>query len=418
MVRLALGGICDRYTHGECTSEGRRGVAAAAGFRLAQSGTDAPTDVDLLWRFRSANYRTLGEAVVLNDVAHEVSASVRQLLPLDISASAGFSYVTSRSRSSQPRFSASAGRAFHRIFTNIFFDRGRSLDGRLETSVVAALSMRINGRSSVRAQYRSRTNERVVEFDRTSSNAVGEGSARTGYSNSHSGSSLQGTFDLTTNRGELGLRSGLTEVGTSGDRVIDTTLRGAFGIAFAGGKIAIGRPVYEGFAIVSRHRTLGRNRVTVPAGLGGRRNLASTDFLGPALLPLSRAYQAQKFDVAVHDLPVGYDAGSSRIAVLPGARSGIAVTIGSDAVNSVLGSLVYPDGEPVELASGMLRRFGDKDVVDQPFFTNRTGRFAAERLRPGTYAILIAGADTGAKIVIPEDANGLVRAGRIVVTRR
>jgi outer membrane usher protein FimD/PapC len=133
---------------------------------------------------------------------------------------------------------------------------------------------------------------------------------------------------------------------------------------------------------------------------------------------LSRAYQAQEFDVAVHDLPVGYDAGSSRIAIMPGARSGVAVTIGSDAVNSVLGSLAYADGDPISLASGVLRLIGARAKSERPFFTNRTGRFAAEKLRPGTYRIVIDGVDTGSVITIPENANGLVRAGRVLVERR
>jgi outer membrane usher protein len=337
---------------------------------------------------------------------------------MDIFASASVRYTTSRSRRDQPRFSASAGRSFGKLLANVFVDHGRTLNGRTETSAVAALSFRLNGRSSIRAQYRSRTNERVVEFDRTSYNAIGEWGARSGYSSSSRGSSFQGNLDLYTNRGELGVRSGIVEIAGSNDRIVDSTFRVAAGVAFAGGHVAVGRPVYDGFAIVSRHRTLGRNRVTVPAGFGGKRNIASTDFLGAALVPLSRAYQAQEFDVAVHDLPVGYDAGSSRIAIMPGARSGVAVTIGSDAVNSVLGSLAYADGDPISLASGVLRLIGARAKSERPFFTNRTGRFAAEKLRPGTYRIVIDGVDTGSVITIPENANGLVRAGRVLVERR
>lgn len=126
----------------------------------------------------------------------------------------------------------------------------------------------------------------------------------------------------------------------------------------------------------------------------------------------------QQLDVEVHDLPVGYDAGASRIAVLPGARSGFAITIGSDAVNSVLGTLGYADGEPVVLATGILRRIEEGGAYEQPFFTNRTGRFAAEKLKPGTYRIILADMDSGSTLTIPEDADGLVRLPLIKVARR
>ena len=396
---------------------GHTGLAAATGFRLAESDSGSGAGLDLLWRYRSASFRGLDESPLRNEVAHEFSLAARHRLPLDVMASASLSYVTSRTRLNERRFAVTANRSFGKLLANLFVERGRALDGRRSTAFVGSLSLRLNGRSSLRAQYRSRTGERIVEYDRTSFNAVGEWSARTGYSSSHRGNDLQGSVDLYTNRGEFGFRSGLSEIAATGDQQVSTTFRAAGAIAFANGQVAVGRPVYDGFAIVSRHRTLRRNRITVPAGFGAG-TLASTDFMGPALVPLSRAYQSQQLDVEVHDLPVGYNAGASRVAVFPGARSGVAITIGSDAVNSVLSTLGYADGEPVVLVAGILRRIEAGGAYEQPFFTNRMGRFAAEKLKPGTYRIILSGLDSGSTLTIPEDANGLVRLPSISVKRR
>jgi outer membrane usher protein FimD/PapC len=359
----------------------------------------------------------LDELDIRNDTGHELSASLRQSLPSNIYASAGASYAISRTRPDPLRYSLSIGRPFGKVLANLFMEKSRRLDGRAETSAVASLSIRFGSRSSIRAQYRSRTNEKLIEYERSIYNGVGEWGARTGFNSSSSGTSFQGNVDLYANRGELGLRTGVVE-SINGNQVIDSTLRGAFGLAFAGGEFAVGRPVYEGFAILKRHRSLRRNRVSVPAGMFSGGSLATTDLFGPALVPLTRGYQVQQFDVSVDELPVGYDAGASRFTVLTGARAGMALTVGSDAVNSVLGTLTYPDGEPVRLVAGVLRRRGSDTSSDVEFFTNRTGRFAAEKLRPGIYSIIVSKVDTGASLTIPEDADGLVQTGKITVERQ
>ncbi|PWE18616.1 hypothetical protein DDZ18_03155 [Marinicauda salina] len=187
-----------------------------------------------------------------------------------------------------------------------------------------------------------------------------------------------------------------------------------FGIGFADGAPTLGRPFDDAFLIVTAHESLEDRRVRLrrPGADGVE---AMTDRFGRTLYPIPSTYRAQNLQIEVDDLPPGYDV-AAEIETFPGARAGYAVTIGSAANNTLMGTLLGADGEPLSLRVGRLVRVGGDGEADPVrFFTNRTGRMVAEGLAPGRYEIiLLPDGDPVATVDIPDDASGLVRFGTII----
>jgi outer membrane usher protein len=187
-----------------------------------------------------------------------------------------------------------------------------------------------------------------------------------------------------------------------------------FGLAMADGEVALGRPVSDSFAVVHRHPTLADRRVEVNPSDDGP--VANTGILGPALIPDLNSYDVERLDYTVDDLPLGYDLGDQRVDTQLPYRGGIDVQVGSAAVVSVIGTAIAPDGEPLALAAGEVEA-ATNDIAEEAriFFTNRAGRFALQKLSPGSYTIRAVYKDQAltATFAIDPDAVGLERLGEL-----
>ena len=184
-------------------------------------------------------------------------------------------------------------------------------------------------------------------------------------------------------------------------------------LAYAGGQMAVGRPSNGAFAIVAPHKTLTNNKVAVDTNENNL-PLAETDMFGPALVPNLRTYSPSRLPVQVDDLPTGYDLGSARYDIKPGARTGYDLQVGSANSVVIIGRLVRKDGTPYTLASGIIT---PEKGESTSFFTNRSGRFVGEKLAPGKYQLtLYAEPPLSSTFVIPEDAVGRFELGNLTPT--
>ena len=189
-----------------------------------------------------------------------------------------------------------------------------------------------------------------------------------------------------------------------------TTLRLGTAIAFADGHVALGPPITGGFAIVAPHDSLEERRIMLgdPA-----RPHARSDMLGPAIIPDLPAYTPRTVRYDVDDLPVGYDLGSRTFTLEPPYKAGYALSVGSAYSVSAFGTLIDEDAEPVALVTGTATpKNGDGPTVK--VFTNGAGRFGAQGLSPGRWAVEMA-SDPPKRFVldIPENTEGLYRAGTL-----
>ncbi|WP_158586801.1 fimbria/pilus outer membrane usher protein [Aurantiacibacter zhengii] len=187
-------------------------------------------------------------------------------------------------------------------------------------------------------------------------------------------------------------------------------------LAFADGVVGIGRPISDSFVLARANSDLEGPRATLGRTLGAGRSEALSGPLGAALNGNLSSYNRQSIIYDLADAPAGVDIGTGVETVLPPYRSGYSIVIGSGASVTAIGFLSYPDGR-AELLSGTVMSIDDAEFVDQPFFTNSTGRFAIVGLRPGyTYQIDLFGAEASFTVEVPDNSDPILQLNEIYIT--
>ena len=280
-----------------------------------------------------------------------------------------------------------------------------------EESVLFTLSRRLGRDTRLRTSYDSQERRTQVQALRFSGQALGDWNASALVTDDAAGQGFDGSFGLIANRAEIDVNLRAQDTDDRRTASLRTTL--GVGLGYADGRLGFGRPFGNGFVVVGTHESLGDRRVTLRRAGD---EMARNGRLGPALLPLRGPYRGERSEIEVADLPIGYDIGAAAVVTFAGARAGYAVTVGSGAANTVFATLLTPEGEPMALAVGRLVPAGAGPDAEggAEFFTNRTGRFVAEGLTAGAYEVRLKPDDRiVGTLTIPEEADGLVRAGEI-----
>ncbi|MBX7513627.1 fimbria/pilus outer membrane usher protein [Qipengyuania sp. GH38] len=250
-----------------------------------------------------------------------------------------------------------------------------------EAGLFINLTRRLGSRQSINAAYDTASERGALRFRRARRDEVGNLGYSAEIQSFQDEFAFSGVADYTANR--FSTRVGIRQASGGGQFAGDTTasLRIQSGLAFADGKFGIARDPGRGFALVGRHESL--SDATVEIGARARRSLRSrSDFLGPAAFRVTSPFQPQVFEVDVKDAPFGYDVGAGRYFVLPGARSGYYIEIGSDNYRGRALTFVR-DGEDLGLKIGTLTNL--QTQKSQAIFTNRNGRAVLMNLAPGRY---------------------------------
>ena len=400
---------------------GDTGLALGANWRLQRPLQLALTEqYDFGVEYRTGDFATLGQDGTRNPRRLTADARYRRSFANGLSASVGAGATLGRRNTpDERRASIGLSRLFGPVSAFVsgdVLDRdGDSTDFRLFLS----FTWRLDQRHSVRGSYDTRNKRAALELNRRQRLAVDDLAGRLRIERSDDdGVDVTGELNYIGNRAELDL---------SHDLVIDdrngkisgnvSRYRVRTGIGFADGAVAVGRDPTLGFAILETHPTL-EDRPVRARNRSSEGDAARSSRLGPALVPLRQPYQTDTITIDVDDAPLGYDLGSGDFRLFPSARSGYRLMVGSDASNIVLGHLQNAEGEPLALATGRLELLDGAAAADEPvlWFSNRTGRFVAEGVAAGRYAIHVDGkAEPIGTIEIPETTRGLFEAGTVVV---
>lgn len=268
------------------------------------------------------------------------------------------------------------------------------------------------------ARYESASDSGSVSFFQTGDGRVGSTNASALASYDRGAGSLSGSVGYVGNRFDANLAH--AAFGRSFNSLTDqqvTSLALTSSVAYAGGKVALGRRIGDSFAILYPHETLGNRRVITGDDLDGGRYNASSGVLGPALDNALGSYVNQSLRYDVVDAPAGYDIGEGILRLRPTYKSGYAYEVGTDAYVSALGTLVGDGEVPLALVSGRLRPANEPDATPVPFFTNTVGRFAMQGLRPGVrYRVeLLTDPRQTFEFEVPADSDGLLNLQRVQV---
>lgn len=268
----------------------------------------------------------------------------------------------------------------------------------------------------IEAAYNSRRDDARIGVTRSYEDRIGSFGYDLTARRSNNFASLDGSATYIGNRFYSRFTTTTSGQGFSGitDRQ-DARFQLGTSIAFAGGDVAIGRPIQDSFLIAKPHKALGDKEVVLGRSVDGNQIEADSGALGPALGGRLSSYNRQTIQYDLKGGTEGYDIGTGIHTVLPPYKSGYHLVVGSDANVSAYGFLNL-NGQRANLQAGTITGVDDPDFQSEVFFTNSVGRFAAQGLRPGkTYRIRLSGSVAEFEIKVPAETKSLLQLGEVNV---
>lgn len=368
--------------------------------------------VRLSAEYFTENFANLGDLIINQPLDLRLAGTVSYRVTRDVSLAFGGNYDTYRT-AQEDSWSATANVSWQ-IDDAMNLQAGalaENQNGEMEYGFNVRFSMRLGPREFADASYDSRFERAELGYSRSAAAFADTWSAdaRLTYTpNDVTGNASVGYYST---RGDFSL-SHNTFYDQSFSEVADsrTSARAQGSVSIAGTKASFGPTIYDSFAIIDTHESLGEADVYIDA----RRGEYSTrsDEFGPAVATLG-SYSDRDVAYTVPDAPPGYDLGEGGFRVRPSYRSGYDLTVGSDFSVMAIGTLVDSSGNPIELLPGKATYLGEGEGAGRTvdIFTNRGGRFVASGVRPGRWRITIGEGSTArsVEIEIPEGVQGIVR---------
>jgi len=393
------------------------GYAYALSYDIAVDKGDTYDSWTFVADYTSEDYASLGNATAQNPISWIFTGAYSHRFSADWLANATASYRMSRSAFLDDSYTFGTTTTYRVTpewgiqFGAEYTDYGNTFGTSNGFGFTVALiwSPRYDRRGE--ARYSSARNTGSVRFQQSSENRVGSLGYSLQSSYDDGPGTVSGQVDYIGNRLDASLSH--TAFGQSFSDITDeqiTTLRIGSSIATTGGKVAIGRNIYDSFAIVYPHETLGDHSVIVGESFQRGNYNSRSGALGPAMSNTLTAYVNQSVRYDVLDAPLGYDIGDGILRVRPAYKSGYAIQVGSDAFVSALGRIVGNGARPAALLSGRVKPVDEPDAEPELFFTNSVGRFAIQKLKPGkTYRVeLFTSPSAGFEFTVPADNEGLL----------
>lgn len=169
--------------------------------------------------------------------------------------------------------------------------------------------------------------------------------------------------------------------GQNGQSESDRRLSVAGGVAYAGGEVALGRPIVDSFGIVKVGELPGV-KVFVSS-----QEMGKTNAQGKLFVPTLNSYYDNDISIAADTVPIEYQIVARIKKVSPSLRGGALIEFPVNRIQAFTGTLKFRDdpttsSRPVVYGEISIVAEG-KRAVSQ---TGRAGEFYLENLKPGTYA--------------------------------
>ncbi len=399
-----------------------QGYAFAASYEYIIDVGDDPSALVIVADFTSEDYATLGNRFADNPTSWAFSAGYTYRFSTDWIANLSASYRMSRDTSRGDAYSANLSSTYRVTpqwstqvgleYSDFGASRGPSgIDGGSNFGATFAVIWTPAYNHRGEARYNSAQDSGSLRFQQNGANQVDSFGYSVASNYAAGSGSLSGQIDYSGNRFDATVAH--AAFGRSFSNITEeqvTSVRVGTSIATAGGKVAIGRTIYDSFAIVYPHETLKPHDVLVGESLEGGRYTARSGAFGPALANTLTSYVNQNVRYDAINAPLGYDVGDGVKRVRPGYRSGYAIEVGSAKFVSALGRLVGNSNRSLALMSGRVRSIDDPTAEPELFFTNSVGRFAIQNLEPGKrYRIELFSTPAFAlDFTVPENNEGLL----------
>lgn len=366
--------------------------------------------VNLSFEYRSEDFGPVGTLLPVNPFAFELAGGYTHAFSDDIYAGIDFRHSIGRDLQEDVsnvrttfgwRLTANAN-----LTADVIYEDG--ILGR-NTAGLLSLTYRIGRYSSARAEYDTRDDRARVGFQTLRGQGVGSYNAAVDLERADYGSGFNANLNYIANRAEIGMSHFGTFEDMFGSALDErTSLRLGGSLAIADGAAALGRPIYDSFAMVRGHRTLDGAAVEVQPTPEGY--LAASGVLGAGVAPNLASYTDQTIAIDAPDAEIGADLGQGSFKLYPPYRSGYLLTVGSDYYVSALGVMLDADGAPLSMVSGTAYEVGAEGKEPVTVFTNKVGRFSLNGLRPGRWEIRMLGDEPATYVIdVPENAENVIR---------
>jgi outer membrane usher protein len=228
---------------------------------------------------------------------------------------------------------------------------------------------------------------------------------------------VNGSASYVANRADISVSHSAGLAGIGYDNVSNvtsteerTSVSVASSLVYADGAWGVGRPVTNGFALVTPHKSLEGSPVVVGSADSPT---ATSDMFGPAVVPSLSPYRPARVTYDAPGAPTGYDLGSAAYDINAPYKAGYTLQAGSAYTVTAMGTLQDAAGEPIPLLAGTAREANNANGRKVELFTNRAGRFGAQGLAPGRWVIEMPTEPEPARyfIDIPEGVKGLHNTG-------
>lgn len=395
-------------------ARGGSGYAARVEYRFTKIMPDlaGARRLDASFETRSRGFASVDVLDPINPFAYTALVRYSQPLAERWNGSVGADY--SKGRDGQDdRYGASAFLAYDfspntNLTLSTTYQKGGIVD---EVNARFEIIHRFGARSSASVSYETVDQRLRANFSRAPGRPIDDIAVSADIQATRDDAAFNGTVIYLGNRGDLEL-SHQTAFDQEDSEIVGqtTSLRASGSFAFADGRLAMGRRIYDSFVIVRPHESLEGRPVEI-RGAFTQDAIARSGPLGPALVPLA-SYTQQAIPYDVKDAPIGYDLGLGNFDFYPWLNSGFSRVVGSQFNVTATGELLDRNGEPLALAYGMARSLDDKDAPEVQMFTNRVGRFGASGLAPGRWRLMMSNGLNYDLVIRGEDGN-LLRTGAL-----
>ena len=398
-------------------SNGSEGVgfAARVGYRWSAQIDAGGRQAAFIIDYESPGFELVGRPALFNDERLSITGSYGQNITPLTYVTAGLNYFKRRDDPARTSIFADVIHQFTpRLRGTAGGEYGKGDGFGSSFGVRVGLTLVFGARNRADASYDSRRDLFRSGISRSIENRVGSFGYDALYQSNRGSSSADASLRYHGNRFD-----GRVLVNGSGEGFGNITDRRraqvqlSSSLAYADGAFGIGRPISDGFALVTPHPDI-EGQAIVGNNLNDGEYLGRSGLFGAAVVPDLNSYQTREviYDIDVVDTTYDIGEGTDRVRVATGG--GAKIVVGSARFASVIGTLVDSEG-PVSLASGTVSSETDDGFQRMAFFTNSVGRFSVIGLAPGeTYDVLLKDGRKFA-LVIPKDGGGLVRLDKIEV---
>ncbi len=359
------------------------------------------------------NFTTINDTALLSNLRYDLSANYRFALGRDVGVGVGVSASERYGLPGTDRIaSLSISRRLDAFQVGLSARYGRTAQGNNTSGAFLSISRAFGARNFGIASYDTQARTSRAEYSRSRRVVAQDFNYRISAEDRDGDQRLAGRIGYIQNRYEADLNATSRinpPPGAAGETI---TARVTSGIGFADGTLGVGREPGRGFFMVRRHPTLANTPIEIRRGSASGRVDAAGQGFGPVLARVDNPYRPVTFNVNMPSSPAGYDAGDTVFSVLPGARSGIVVTVGRDDFRTAIANLTF-DGEPLALV--YIRLISLETKEEQIVFTNRNGRVAFPNLEPGRYRAMLPDRGLIYEFEISADDEAFVNLGSIIM---